>query len=359
MNHLNRQQSAAERRRKIAARIGIGILSIIVLSVVALFPPYRPIAPSGKYEVTTVRHTYIDPNRIEGFNDNGEHRKVNVVFWFPENARDGEKFPLVVFSHGGLGTENSNESLYLELASHGYVVGSIGHPYHTLWTKDEAGRTTLINGDYFKDIQRENAKKDKEQSLRLYGEWMKTRTEDINFVIDTIVANAADKDAGVSALVDTGKIGVIGHSLGGSAMLAIPRQRNDVDAVIALESPFLYDIVGVDNNEFVWSDQPYLAPTLNIYSDSSWNHLSEWSQYARNYEYLSSPPENIHNLYLSGAGHFSLTDLSLASPLLTRLFEGGQANHDREGYLRRVNLACLEFFDRYLKNIDEATEGKR
>ena len=217
----------------------------------------------------------------------------------------------------------------------------------------------MINGDYFKDIQRETAKKVKEQSLRLYGEWMKTRTEDINCVIDTIVANAADKDAGVYALVDTGKIGVIGHSLGGSAMLAIPRQRKDVDAVIALESPFLYDIVGVDNKEFVWSDQPYPAPTLNIYSDSSWNHLSEWSQYARNYEYLSSPPENIHNLYLSGAGHFSLTDLSLASPLLTRLFEGGQANHDREGYLRRVNVACLEFFDRYLKNIDEATEGKR
>ncbi len=359
MNILNRQQSAAERRRKIAARIGVGTILIIVLSIMALFPPYQPITPSGSYKVITVRHTYIDPNRIEEFNESGENRKVNVVFWFPENAQDGETFPLIVFSHGGLGTENSNESLYLELASHGYVVASIGHPYHTLWTKDEAGHITLINGEYFKDIQRENAKKDKEQSYRLYGEWMKTRTDDINFVIDTITANAANKNTGVYALVDTATIGAIGHSLGGSAMLAIPRQRDDVDAVIALESPFLYDVVGVENDEFVWTDQPYLVPTLNIYSDSSWDHLSEWSQYARNHEFLINAPEDVFSLYLPGRGHFSMTDLSLASPLLTRLFEGGQTNHDREGYLRNVNLACLEFFDRYLKNIDQAQEMKR
>lgn len=48
-----------------------------------------------------------------------------------------------MFSHGGLGTETSNESLYLGLTSHGYVGCSIGHPYHALWTKNEDGRLTF------------------------------------------------------------------------------------------------------------------------------------------------------------------------------------------------------------------------
>ncbi len=41
------------------------------------------------------------------------------------------------------------------------------------------------------------------------------------------------------------RIGVMGHSLGGSAALCIGRQRPDVQAVLALESPFMCDIEGV------------------------------------------------------------------------------------------------------------------
>ncbi|HMR99063.1 MAG TPA: hypothetical protein PKE62_07390 [Anaerolineales bacterium] len=359
MNILNHQQSATERRRKNVVRIGIGTVSIVVLSIMALFPPYQSITPSGPYKIVTARHTYIDPNRIEEFNDSGENRKVNAVFWFPDNAKDGKNFPLVVFSHGGLGTEDSNESLYLELASHGYVVASIGHPYHAFWTEDEGGRITFVNINYFQELQQENAQHDKPGSYRYYQQWMETRMGDINFVIDTILDEASNDSDGVYNLVDVTKIGVMGHSLGGSAALGIPRQRDDVDVVIALESPFLYDITGVEYDEFVWIDEPYPVPVLNIYSDSSWGHLSDWTQYARNYEFLIDAPENVFSLHLPGRGHFSMTDLSLASPLLTRLFEGGQTSRDREGYLREINLACLEFFDRYLKNIDRVQEMKR
>ena len=49
---------------------------------------------------------------------------------------------------------------------------------------------------------------------------------------------------------------------------------------------------------------------------------------------------------------------ALASPLLTRLLEGGQPNHDRVGYLQEVNRACLEFFNRFLKNPAETAEIK-
>ena len=326
------------------------VLILLVATPLVLFPPHQPLPATGPHAVTTARHTYADESRVERFSDKEENRRVNVAFWYPQVAPRGETFPLVVFSHGGLGTETSNESLFLELASHGYVVASIGHPYHTLRTEDESGRATFVNMDYVRGLQQEDAKRDKEQSFRYYQTWMETRMGDIDLAIDAILNNASNNADGVYSLVDVGRIGVMGHSLGGSAALAMPRQRDDIDAVIALEAPFLYDIIGVEKGEFSWLDAAYPAPVLNIYSDSSWSHLAEWPQYARNHELLASASPTVVSLHLPGAGHFSLTDLALASPLLVQLLEGTSTAVDHTAYLQAVNQACLDFFDRYLKN---------
>ncbi|GIV65512.1 MAG: hypothetical protein KatS3mg046_772 [Bellilinea sp.] len=326
------------------------LLAIAAISFVALFLPRQPLAASGVYAVGTERYTYTDDQRTEPYSNSSEFRQVNVTCWYPQNESDGETFPLIIFSHGGLGTENSNESLYRELASHGYVVCSIGHPQHALWTKSKDGHLTFVSLEYFGELQREDAYANKEQSYRYYQKWMNIRTADINFVVDTLLTKAAEGTSGVYTLIDSTKIGVMGHSLGGSAALAIPRQREDIDAVIALESPFLYDIVGVENGEFIWLDEEYPVPVLNIYSDSSWSHLAEWPQYARNASLLTNALSTAISIYLPGRGHFSLTDLSLASPLLTRILDSGRPARDNVEYLREVNQICLNFFDHFLKN---------
>lgn len=339
------------------ARKTLGLMALLLVSILSvsilLFPPYQPLGVTGSYDIGMVRYTFVDKQRFEIYSDTGKNRQVNVVFWHPEDVGGDETYPLVIFSHGGLGTENSNESLYRELASHGFVIGAIGHPYHAFWTKTADGHTTFVSREYFNELRQEDAKTDKEGSFRYYQKWLEIRTADINFVIDTILTKVANGADGVYVRVDGTRIGVMGHSLGGSAALAIPRQRHDIAAVIAFESPFLYDIVGVENNDFLWLDEAYPIPVLNIYSDSSWSYLSEWPQYARNAALLSDTSQIATNLYLPGAGHFSLTDLSLVSPLLTRLLEGGEPVHDRVKYLQKVNQACLEFLNRYLKNLDE------
>jgi dienelactone hydrolase len=349
LSRLSRHNGTGSRRMAVKG-ITVLFLILVILTPILLFPPHRPLPVTGSYGIGTARYTYLDEKRIEQYAGSGEKRRVNVLFWYPEAASGNENFPLVVFSHGGLGTENSNESLYRELASHGYVVCSIGHPYHAFWTKSEDGRITYVSREYFGEITLEDAKTDKSQSYRYYQKWLATRTADINFVIDTILAEATGGSDGVYALVDGGRIGVMGHSLGGSAALAIPRQRDDIAAVIALEAPFLNDITGVEKDEFLWLDEAYPVPVLNIYSDSSWDHLTAWPQYARNADLLSNPSETALSLHLPGAGHFSMTDLVLASPVLTRLLEGGQPNHDPAAYLKAINQACLEFFNRHLKS---------
>ncbi len=338
------------------------VVIILVLSPALIFPQYKELEVTGTSLVETASYTYVDDSRLETYTSKGENRKLNVQFWYPDdtNLIESSVYPLVVFSHGGTGIKSSNESLYRELASHGYVVCSIDHTYQSLYTKDENGKITFISMEFMNDISEEDASENREKSYHSYKKWMEIRTSDIDFVIDTIIANSNDSttEERLYQLVDTTKIGVLGHSLGGSAALGIGRSRDDVSAVIALESPFLCDIEGVENGEFVFNSDPYPIPVLHIYSDSSWEHLDEWPQYAKNAELLSDTEEIVYNVYMQGTGHFSLTDLSLTSPFFTRIFNAQETTMDAEYCLEKINKICLEFFDCYLKGETEfVSEG--
>lgn len=324
------------------------LVVLLALSPALVFPQYKPLETTGEYSVETVTYTYIDGSRIETYSNAGELRKLTVQYWYPENACG--KHPFVVFSHGSLGVKSSNLSLYRELASHGYVVCSIDHTYQCLFTTDTSGNISLLDRSFMREILAEDAKSDKAQSYEYYQKWMGVRTGDLNFVIDYALGQAGSSDPNhVYALIDTTQIGVMGHSLGGSAALGIGRTRHDVGAVIALESPFLCDIVGVNNGEFVWNEETYPTPVLNIYSDSSWGHLDEWPQYAVSSKLLVDTEATAYTVHVQGAGHLTLTDLALTSPFLTRMLNRQKAGIHTEYCLTTIGQLALEFFDCYLK----------
>lgn len=345
-----------------AGRIIIKTTGMIVLfSVVALpailFPQNKSVVDTtGEYQVTTSPFTYEDTSRVESYNDTGENRRLNVQFWYPDGA-DGP-YPLIIFSHGGLGVKSSNESLYNELASHGYVVVSIDHTYQCFFTKDSNGDTTLIDLDYMKELSSEDPQSDIQQSYTYYQKWMKIRMDDINFVIDYIISEAGINNAEIIySLVDITKIGVMGHSLGGSAALGIGRIRDDVQAVIALESPFMWDIEGVEDENFVFTDKIYPIPVLNVYSDSSWSILGDRPQYKANFKMLADTDASVFNVYINGVGHLALTDFALTSPFLTRIFDGKRPAKEAVYCLEVINKVSLEFFNSYLKGEGEFISG--
>ena len=349
----NKPSSIVYRKSRVIVNAGLTILlTALSLTPAFIFPQYTPLQPTGNYEVETSVNTYTDFNRVETYTDINENREITVQYWYPKGAAG--KFPLIVFSHGSFGIRTSNLSLYKELASHGYIVCSIDHSYQSLFSTNIDGHTTLVNNGYMREIASEDAHKDKRQSYEYYQQWMGIRAGDINFVIDTLRSgtNSAISET-VLKLVDPSKIGLIGHSLGGSAVLHVGRMRNDVGAVLALESPFMGDILGVDNGEFVWNKEIYPIPVLNIYSDSSWSHLAQWPQYAENSRLLSDKEPFTHNVYLQGAGHLSLTDLALTSPFFTIILNGQKTDKDPKYYLNTINQLSLKFFDHYLKNIGE------
>lgn len=347
---INKKQEKRQYKkvRTVMKAIGMTVLILLATLPSIIFPQYVPIKPTGSYQIETAAYTYTDPDRIETYTDTKKSRKLNVEMWYPKNAEG--TYPLIVFSHGALGIRTSNKTFFNELASWGYIVCSIDHTFQCLYTADENGHVTLVNNSYLKELTAENAKADKQQSYEYYQKWMKIRTDDINFVIDYILGQskspAPDK---VYALVDVTKIGVMGHSLGGSSALGIGRMRKDVGAAIALESPFLCDIKGVKNNKFDFEGEKYPIPVLNVYSDSSWEHLGDWPQYAENHALLTTAYPTAFNAHITGAGHFTLTDLALTSPFLTRIFNGQKSTATTEYCLKVINKVCREFFDCYLK----------
>ncbi len=345
---------AGQRRRRGLRRAAliIGLFLILGLALRAiLFPPYAPLPPSGPCQVKTSVRQFTDTGRAETYGRQGGARTLTAAFWYPEQAAG--PFPLIVFSPGAFGTRDSNETLCQELASQGYVVCAIDHTYQCLYTRGKNGELLLIDSGYLDELRRENAKADKENSLALYEKWLGIRVADINFVLDAILEQARQNPAEAPfSLTDSQNIGLIGHSLGGSAMLGAGRLRSDIKAVIALESPFLWDIRAVENGAFVFESAPYPVPLLNIYTDSSWSQLAEWPQYAQNARLLADPDQDqdAYNLYLAGAGHLSLTDLALASPVLTRLLNGHASSAGPADYLTRLNENCLGFFNCFLKD---------
>lgn len=331
------------------------ILSIILFVCTGwllLFPKVIPVKTTGEYQIQREDYFYIDTKRLETYTNDGSYRELPVAFWYPEESCQTQSCPLVVFSHGSFGMKESNETLYRELASHGYVVCSIDHTYQCLSTKLSNGKTVRVSGAFMKEIAADNPQDKPEKSLINFEKWMNIRTGDINFVLDTIIEKASERNDQLSvySLIDISCICVMGHSLGGSAALGVGRQRDDISAVISLEAPFLCDIQGVDaDGNFIFEQSEYPIPVLNVYSDASWGHIGDWKQYEENARLLDMNSDDIQNEYISGVGHLTLTDLSLSSPFLTMIFDGGSPKDSPQTILKKINEICLAFLEGHLK----------
>lgn len=312
-----------------------------------IFPQYRHPEVTGSYNVATARYTYTDTGRIEPYTNTGEYRKVNVKFWYP--ASGAGTYPLAVFSHGFCGIQDSNESTYTELASHGYVVCSIDHPYQSFYTVDDTGKVTTVDSGYMKEYA--SLGDDLAENLKLFQKWMDIRVTDISFTIDTILS----KTGGIYDEVDHSAIGVFGHSLGGAAAMGVPRVRQDIRAVINLDAPMFCEFTGVENGRYTLNQTPYPVPLLNIYSQYLYENGIEKNdpEYFENRIVSATAPAS-YEVYFRGSQHMSLTDLVLFSPPLADLLNSGRrATVDKYACIETMNQMILSFFNCYLKGQGE------
>ncbi len=337
----------------------------LLLAPAFLFTGYNGLPVSGQHPVAQVSAIVIDSSRTDPFEQDGSSREVPVHFYYPADAAQDERFPLVVFSHGAFGYYESNTSTYMELVSCGYVVAALDHPHHAFFTQDSSGNTVTVDQDFFRTASGlGDPYADPETYYAIFRDWMALRTADMNCVTDALKAageagtldgswflpeNNADAILSVLRHTDLTKIGLMGHSMGGATAVQLGRERGDISAVIDLDGTLLGEYLGAENGKFIVCEQPYTVPVLEFINWESYNDREKYP--AMGYTYPN-------DVLLRGASegfavtvrdtlHMDFTDLPLLSPALGKLFGSGERGC-RET-MTVVNGLVRDFFNAYLK----------
>lgn len=200
--------------------------------------------------------------------------KTDAVRDAPERA-DGEKFPVVLFSHGKGGIRMQSTYYTVLLASHGYVVVAPDHPGDTIVDLLEAGNVDVVG------------------TVENYVD----RPRDIEFLADELTAT---KDP-LKEIMDLGHMGVTGHSFGALTTMIVAGQDYRFQVGVA-QSP-----VGVGLVDAA-TDQPLddFGKPLMIQSGGKDNTLPEDVDAASLWDHMK-PPRAWESLLR--AGHFTYSDL--------------------------------------------------
>jgi len=229
-------------------------------------------APSGQSKVGSLSVRLIDSARPDPFFKNGAKRELMVRFWYPAVATrncghaeysspkvraylsevSGIAFPVVstngclnapvadglhpviVFSHGFTGMFTDSTFLFEDLASRGYVVASLAHTYESTALEFPGGRLAKsVFGSYLN----ESTFHADDQSLRFARS---VRLGDLRFLLDELERMNTGSGA-LAGRLDTSRIGVMGHSLGGEVALSSLRREGRFRAAVLLDAPISDD----------------------------------------------------------------------------------------------------------------------
>ncbi|MFF1495107.1 alpha/beta hydrolase family protein [Streptomyces sp. NPDC058304] len=239
-------------------------------------------------------------------------------------AGDGERVP-VLFSPGLGGVRTQNTAWAEELASHGYVVVGLDHPYDSAAVVLNDGRTIRT-----KVSATGNAAEDERRA----ADWTAVRAADLAFVRTQLDHIDSGEIAGLlTGHLDTGRVVAAGHSLGGGAALQAARQDPRFAAVIDLDG-FPHDPAPQPFH------QPVLALTQAIGPDTDPDYIPRLTGV------LDLGTATSYRLTVPGAAHLTFTDATLYLPPLPSLI----GSLDRTAGPRITAAASITFLDSTLRD---------
>lgn len=387
----------------LAAVLGLAAVSVAA-ALPTLFPVFTLPEPTGPYAVGTTEFEWVDESRLEIFSpDPADHRDLMVQVWYPAEkpasaeaipmwpdaknlglqvartfgmpgfifnqlalvrshtyrdaplASAGSGFPVLVFSHAYIpGYAGQNIVQMEELASHGYVVFSIAHPYEAALVEYPDGRLTPFNAERYQAVIRDGTVRaipalkgvmaaadpaEKEKFFREYlaenhsaQESLKVWTEDTRFVLDQIEAlNRGEPTGPFSGRLDPGRIGLFGHSMGGAVTGETCRLDERCKAGANLDGVQLGDVI----------DGRLRPPFLMMYSAIN----------AGQNDVVYSKSANIqYRVVVRGTVHTDYCDFPLVSPLFKLAGAAGKLDPYRMEHI--LNSYLLAFFGKYLNGTD-------
>ncbi|MFG3254656.1 alpha/beta hydrolase family protein [Streptomyces sp. NPDC048172] len=240
--------------------------------------------------------------------------------------------PVLLHSPGGGDPRTLGTSLAQDLASHGYVVVSVDHPGETSEVEFPGGRvrTTVLRGDPAADTP-------------LFRTMTETRIADLRYVLDALPAQAE----ALGLALDLRRVGVYGHSAGGTAVAQAMDEDDRIGAAVDLEG-----YLDLPSGELLpvareGVDRPLLLVGTDGFRDARFDR--SWGAM------LDHPGGRTRRVEIDGAAHWVFTDLAAMAPHLEgaglMTAEGRNALVGRIAPERSVPLVrgtVRAFFDRHL-----------
>ena len=308
-----------------------------------------------------------DRKLIEGYVQEGALDSTILTEWAMEpthsflKARSAKaKIPFPVILYSSSGVMNANTLLSEELASHGYVVFAIGHPYWCEFYFDAEGKTTPLdkNNEYYKQLWKEEGywrvlKIKKEITLaktleerpdmyKSLNQVMPTEAsdlhlwgEDIAFVVNEL-KEMNSKTGFFKGIMDVNRIGVMGYSKGGAAAGQYCLTADDrCKAGINLGGFMFNDIVEKNLKK------PFLIMT----------HIEPWAPngFPIGQLFFERAENSAYMVAIKDALHGNFCDMTLAKKYIN--LEGIVGPIDGEKFLNIMEYYVRAFFDKYVKEV--------
>lgn len=164
-------------------------------------------------------------------------------------------YPLVIFSHGLLGLPSDMYTGMLEeLASHGFIVIGIDHPSFNLLTQfpDDTMKSSAELSVAFATMSPAEQKEFQSNALEIYK-------ADMRLVLDQLQQYNKKPDHFLYKRLDMQKIGIMGHSAGGTAAIEFCRADDRCKACADLDGWYDHIIM----------PQPLKIPLLLLFGQKS------------------------------------------------------------------------------------------
>lgn len=322
---------ARRRRLMVGARIVVGVLAAIAIVPWGFAPVPSLPEPTGPYAVGTQIFRWVDQERPEAATESvSDRRNVIVQAWYPAEPGSGRQYvyldgadqlpsrvtvipgfimssywaidthatahlpvneerprwPVVLFSPGYGAPRAVYTGLVVDLASRGFVVLTIDHPYEVAVTELADGTIATANTPTFDNDS---------EGDRYMSEQQQVRAADLRFVVDQL---ARPETLGLLAdRIDTEHIAAIGHSFGGAAAVAAAASDTRIKAAANIDGTLYGDLPA----------QSLTRPFLLLESDHS--------ETGHSTQYLDGNRILITHLRAGGfryqiaeANHYSFTD---------------------------------------------------
>jgi predicted dienelactone hydrolase len=310
--------------------------------------PSEPSAgvPNGPHEVVSVADIILsDANR---------RKDVPVSAWFP---KEPGRYPVIVFCHGAGGAGDSVPALPAFWASHGYVCLA------PTFSDSIAMRNGRISGDPGANSRPFAGPDSTMRLIAQPGSWDDNwidRPRDVSFVLDSL-SDLEKRVPELAGKMDTGHIGVSGHSLGaytsqvvGGAAVTPP----DAKTPLSLADPRAKAILALSGmgpgkmglDERSWAN--VTLPTMTV-TGSLDTAAGGWTPAWRKAAFDLEPAGDKYHIMIEGAHHMSFTGKLAAGggEVLRGAFDSAAAGRagDQAAIFACVERTTLAFWDAYLK----------